>query len=409
MYSVPREAAPRPIPQPVQRPSTSAYGNAAAYGNAYTSPCTQFAETNPKKIVPEFLKPEVVQARREALGYNEPAIADFTDDCEFLSLGCFCGVAQALRSVDLHKHSYPLDWVRSDVSGVIHCLDYDFEDFFDYSYTFKDERSGFHVHADTPWGGSFWHHDPNDAKTRSDFDRRIQRFQGLLPEVPKRKTRVFCIALNALSDLELIPSLRAKLEWRFPKAEIYLIVFIDNQPRARIYHVEDDEHTAFVLTPSDIFENNGAKWTEPAQAQMYAAGIVTVLRFWAGVNNSIREISDIDELLRVCAPFECPSPGAEMFWPFRTSGRPDPLRRRGKGDDAGSVYSSDVSTNDSESMFSALGANGRLCNVMCGMGLNDTGLHDDDFIEGLQVGSHPWVEPRTLNGYLPAPNHQVRV
>ena len=47
--------------------------------------------------------------------------------CEFISLGCFCAVSHAFQLLGLKKNSYPFDWVRSPMEGIMHCLDSQFQ------------------------------------------------------------------------------------------------------------------------------------------------------------------------------------------------------------------------------------------------------------------------------------------
>lgn len=146
-----------------------------------------------------WLAPERRKMRRMALGLCEPSTASLADQCEFISLGCYCAVSRSLQALGLKKLSYPFDWTRSSMAGVIDLVQDEFEDFFEYSLE-EDKGPLGHVYGDTSWDGSFWHHDIHSAKVRADFTRRIDRFLGLR-EVPDTQARVFVRAVNSTSEL----------------------------------------------------------------------------------------------------------------------------------------------------------------------------------------------------------------
>merc|ERR550537_1697986 len=135
-----------------------------------------------------------MKARREHFGLSTGRAKDFADACEFVSLGCYCGPACAIQAIGLRTSAYPLDWLRSSIEGVIHCFDNEFVDFL----TFSNLRSeaGHQGYLSARWGGSFWHHNPDDAKTRDIFVRRIERLLGF-EKVLATKPRFFVRAVNS--------------------------------------------------------------------------------------------------------------------------------------------------------------------------------------------------------------------
>ena len=48
---------------------------------------------------------------------------------KFISLGWYCGTAAAMSKLGIRSFSGPFDWYQSDFSGVLNCLDNDFDDF----------------------------------------------------------------------------------------------------------------------------------------------------------------------------------------------------------------------------------------------------------------------------------------
>merc|ERR1719313_1751945 len=106
-----------------------------------------------------WLQADAKDRRCSLLGMKTPQVMAFTSACEFISLGCFCGVARTLQALDLTRFSYPFDWVRCSLDGLMHCLDMRFEDFTSFSSQRLSQLTGLDVFT-MAWGGSMWHHDP---------------------------------------------------------------------------------------------------------------------------------------------------------------------------------------------------------------------------------------------------------
>merc|ERR1719324_844061 len=76
------------------------------------------------------LQAGAIRKRRQQLGIKQdPNIERWATNVEFISLGCFCGPARALQMLGLRKRAYPLDFMRSDVFGVIQLVNSKFKDF----------------------------------------------------------------------------------------------------------------------------------------------------------------------------------------------------------------------------------------------------------------------------------------
>merc|ERR1712019_110890 len=176
------------------------------------------------------------RARQLALGLHTDAAQTFIKEAEFVSLGCFCGVSSALQAAGLRKAAYPFDWVRSSVEGVIHLFDSDFFDFLTFS-AMKAE-AGHQGFLSARWGGSFWHHKPDDQKDREDFIRRIERMLGL-GKVPPNAPRVFVRAVNSTRELDASVTLYQSLQRALPEATVYLVVLIDFQQESGPLRVKD--------------------------------------------------------------------------------------------------------------------------------------------------------------------------
>jgi hypothetical protein len=273
------------------------------------------------KHVRNYLLPEEIALRKQRI--CEAAVGEFVEQAEFISLGGFCGVTRSLQYLGLKDFSYPFDWVRSDVQSVIHCLDKEFRDFFAFNERTYEQRAGCEV-FDTAWGGSFWHHDPSDPTVREAFERRIDRLLSRGDSVvDEALARVFCVTPNSLSDAYHVTELKEKLEKMLPEAEIFMLVFIDNQPRKAFLQVTGDDSLFFFLTDSRIFDNNGAEWTEERHAELYAEGIVLALKNWADAPGlGPKKYPSLTELLVSCRNFEGGDPQSRTYWPDAVKSRP---------------------------------------------------------------------------------------
>ena len=61
------------------------------------------------------------------------------EDLEYISLGGWCGTKMSLVQLNKSFSSYPFDYVRSSIFGVIDCLNNDFLTFFPYKKQVFDD------------------------------------------------------------------------------------------------------------------------------------------------------------------------------------------------------------------------------------------------------------------------------
>lgn len=279
-----------------------------------------------KKANLPWLEEQVVESRCRDIGLREGPVANFINTSEFVSLGCFCGVTRALQCLGLKRFSYPFDWVRTNVPSTVLCFQRNFEDFCTSSFVGEGPAPGVQLHGHADWGGSFWHHNPNDRKVQIDFERRIKRLRGT-SEVPRDMARVFCVSLNSLSDLAAIPQLRLQLEHMFSTSEVYLLVFIDNQPANGPIHIAyDDTLTLFYWIHEQMFSEMGKTWSEKRHAEAYAEGIAFAIRYWAGTETgeNIPELESYSSLFEHCCNFHGGDPAEKLYWPMRVKSERTP-------------------------------------------------------------------------------------
>jgi hypothetical protein len=255
-------------------------------------------------------------------------------NCEFVSLGCFCGASAALQSIGLRGAANPFDWVRSPVEGIIQCFETDFEDFL----TFTKKGNLGTEFLTTRWGGSFWHHDVEDAKVREDFTRRIQRMLGL-GKVPASRPRAFVRAVNSTRELEATLRLHNALQRTFPETTVYLLVLIDLQEMEGPVLLEGSSNVLFFRIHKDLCSE---AWSMKRCSEAYSQGISFAVRYWAGLEDSasVASFPSLAHFSSSCAEFDGGSPANELFWPRRFQGQKITVRRPSSQPDSQSALKS---------------------------------------------------------------------
>jgi len=262
-----------------------------------------------------WLAPAAQEQRRDALGITGVKASKFVDNCEFISLGCYCAVTRALQALGLKKYTYPFDWTRSPASGIVHCLENSFSDFLTHEL-YEDHGSTGKCFGKTKWGGSFWHHDPTDAKTKSDMNRRIKRLLGK-EEVPRTTPRVFIRAVNDSSEVDDCLSLVEALKQALPESKVYLLLLVDYQPASEMVRIEGVTDSVIVCkVDKSLFADNGAAWTMQKQAEAYAIALAGAIRFWAG-DTKVEpvEMVSVTDVTSTVVPFEGGDAAYELFFP----------------------------------------------------------------------------------------------
>lgn len=211
-----------------------------------------------------------------------PAAEVWARQCEFISLGCYCTVAQAIKDLGIRQRAYPFDWARSPIEGVIRCFEEKFEDFL--TFTETRQAHGHTVFEGSRWGGSFWHHDIMDDKVHSDFCRRIQRLLGN-GEVPSNTPRFFVRVANSSRDAEMVSQLKDLLQQAFPDAPIYVLLIVDMQEvdcLARIDGADADNLLFFLLDHRTVFKKTLATKDDFLhRSGAYAEAITAAAAYWA--------------------------------------------------------------------------------------------------------------------------------
>lgn len=290
------------------------------------------------KSDPNFSK-ELRMTRLAALGLEKADAKAFMDKVEFISLGTFCAISTTLQGLGVRRSAYPFDWIRSPLSGVVHLLNSQFEDFL--TYTSSRKEFNYHVFCNTRWGGSFWHHDPEAEGTREEFTRRIERFYGIRG-VPADSSRFFIRAVNSSSELSEVSILLKSLKGCFPKAKNYLLILIDLQEAADFYQVDEcGENTLFFCVSRSVWEtqpqidtnNEGVRGVMDRAGTAYSEGIAKAIMWWSGKNGRLEDVqrptrlARLDDLSARLSHFDAGCPSTDSFWPRRFRGQRIQLAR----------------------------------------------------------------------------------
>lgn len=269
-----------------------------------------------------YLSPDRQRARREAAGLGNGDSRMFIESCEFVSLGCFCAVAHALQALGLKTCTYPFDWNRSPVEGVIQCLQTEFRGFTNCSFS-RDEGPKGMLHGGTSWGGSFWHHDVKSSKVQADFARRIERFLGKKDTAPT-KPRVFVRAVNSTQEIGASLRLRDALRRALPKAQIYLLILVDLQRTTGLLRLSapSTEDVLFARVTDSLFANQARQWTIEKHSVAYTEAIVQAVQVWARGPRAlprVREVRDLQTLASQLDAFDGGNTNDQLFMPRRVA------------------------------------------------------------------------------------------
>jgi len=272
-------------------------------------------------FVPEMSSEE----RRSALKLCGPRVTEFMEKCEFISLGCYCAPSYAMQLLNLRKNSYPFDWTRSSLEGILHCMENRFEDFLTYStYNMVDQHV---VFGGTRWGGSFWHHNLEAPMTVEDMTRRIHRFLGtgdVSPKVP----RVFVRIVNSTREIGQAIRLRESLKQHFPEAQdIYLLLLVELQMERGPIAVTAPEGQGifFFCFTEEEFRQQPAPNHHPLSVSgaRCAEALATAVKWWAGevLEGQVRSVDSLAELSKCIYQFDGGDPARELFVPRRFWGQ----------------------------------------------------------------------------------------
>eukprot|EP00403_Amphidinium_massartii_P030378 CAMPEP_0178405632 /NCGR_PEP_ID=MMETSP0689_2-20121128/18500_1 /TAXON_ID=160604 /ORGANISM="Amphidinium massartii, Strain CS-259" /LENGTH=489 /DNA_ID=CAMNT_0020026655 /DNA_START=79 /DNA_END=1548 /DNA_ORIENTATION=+ len=253
------------------------------------------------------------EAKRASLGLTAPPLASFLANAEFISIGNFCAVANALEALGLRKQAYPFDWVRSPAKGIIHLFNNKFSDFFQYGAT---QLTGDHgvAYTNTAWGGSFWHHDIQDPKVKASFQRRIDRILGK-GDVPDTVPRVFVRTLNSSDEIGLCLDLHKALQKAFKKTTVYLLLLLDMQDQTGPLRLAGSagDNILFYRIPLSAAMTADIN----VRAQGYWPALAFAVRYWACRQDAVSELPSLQQLKDCVDGFDGGDPAVQLYAPRR--------------------------------------------------------------------------------------------
>lgn len=281
---------------------------------------------NPNTQADPKLHAESQSACRGRHGICSKEELKFTEQVEFISLGCYCAPSYALQLLGLKRYSYPFDWVRSSVEGVLHCLDVQFQDFLTYSTTWTQDQ--YMVFGGTRWGGSFWHHNLEAPVTREDMIRRVRRLYGQ-GEVPADRPRLFVRSVNSTRELEKAFRLREALKKLVPDAsQVMLLLIVDLQSCKGPMAVSADEGAGILVY--QVAEADTCKAVAQGAAglaicsESYAEAVGFAVQYWsgsAGAQARTKTFGSFRDLGAACEQWDGGDPGRELFTPRKFYGQ----------------------------------------------------------------------------------------
>jgi len=95
---------------------------------------------------------------------------------KFISIGGWCGTKIALNLNGYNNASYPFDYVRSSILGVIDCFENDFLNYFPTDK--KKQQNGYYLSKCC----EFQHEDITNPNSIISYNRKITRFRETLNE-----------------------------------------------------------------------------------------------------------------------------------------------------------------------------------------------------------------------------------
>eukprot|EP00435_Cladocopium_sp_Y103_P024092 s1073_g5.t2 len=260
--------------------------------------------------------------RRIEAGLENDTMRSFLGKTKFVSLGSFCGVAQALQMLGLRGAAGPFDWMRSRCEGVTQLLATNFKDFLTMEPPFI-QQGGSHVFP-MAWGGSYWHHNIADKEVQQTMERRKQRFLSMSDE-----NLIFIRSVNCTDELRAIPHLIQALKARFPRSNVRLLVLVDYQDCLNEAIMQElGQDVIFSLVSSRVWDTplQMPEW-DPSymrkrmelESYAYAGSIARALRIWSGTTSvwsgagTFSLFPSLESYRNWVSPFTGPDPKVDGF------------------------------------------------------------------------------------------------
>jgi hypothetical protein len=157
------------------------------------------------------------------------------------SLGTLCQSSQILKNNNLKKCSYPFDWIFSNPTNILHCIEDDFKIFLNKSYYKSISKT---ICGHKYYHPNMWRHH-NPLKNKSDYDyyvRCISRFKELLKN---QENKLFIMIFVNKNDVdEKLKNDIIDFNNKFSK-------YTQNYKLLTIFHIKDKKKNYHNLTHID--------------------------------------------------------------------------------------------------------------------------------------------------------------
>ena len=166
----------------------------------------------------------------------------------FISIGGWCGTKVFLKQNNYLEVSYPFDYVRSTIEGVINCIETNFENYLPK----KMERRRDFIHY-RPFIGKyigFYYHDLSDPNTIDSIQRKIKRFNEKLSQnIDVCFLRTICRD-DYNDEINHYKELQAAINKSYPNINYIIVFLIPNQDVTQYYKELDCK--TFIFTLNDL-------------------------------------------------------------------------------------------------------------------------------------------------------------
>mmetsp|Transcript_52364 Transcript_52364/g.96943 ORF Transcript_52364/g.96943 Transcript_52364/m.96943 type:complete len:372 (-) Transcript_52364:94-1209(-) len=231
----------------------------------------------------------------------------FLDEVEHIPIGNYCMLSLAMKAMGLRKCSYPLDYTRSSVKGVIQLYLSNFADFLTGTIV-KSEEHGV-IFQNTAWGGSFWHHDISKGEVRHAMHRRVDRLLAR-GEVPTYQPRMFYRTVNHTDELDMTPILFDVLRTYYA-GPVRLVTFIEMQDgQGPICLRNNDEQLFYRIHHQHTMTDS--QWS---RIQGFLQPIAFAMKFFAGETLPVQEVESLPDVKALCDVIDGGDPAVSLFAP----------------------------------------------------------------------------------------------
>ena len=166
----------------------------------------------------------------------------------FISIGGWCGTKIFLQQNDYKEASFPFDYVRSSIEGVINCIETNFENYFPKVLERKNNYGYYRPFLGKYIG--FYNEDLTDINSINSFQRKINRFNEKLSQ-PIDVCFLRTICRDDYNDeIKYYKELQYAINKSYPHIN-YIIVFIIPNQDVTQYYKELDNKT-FIFTLNDL-------------------------------------------------------------------------------------------------------------------------------------------------------------